>query len=80
MCRTILVMIGDPAAAEDITQDAFVRLHWGKVSRNERPGAWVRRVPFRPAVRHLQREGLRRLLEAAWEPGGSSSDVPSGGA
>jgi RNA polymerase sigma factor (sigma-70 family) len=75
--RTILVMIGDPAAAEDITQDAFVQLllHWGKVSRYERPGAWVRRVAIRLAVRHLKREGHRRLLEAAWEPGGSSSEM-----
>jgi DNA-directed RNA polymerase specialized sigma24 family protein len=33
--RTVHVLMGDYAAAEDVTQEAFVRLllHWPKVSR-----------------------------------------------
>jgi RNA polymerase sigma factor (sigma-70 family) len=68
--RTIHVLLGSSAAAEDITQDAFVQLllHWPKVSRYERPDAWVRRVAIRLAVRHLKREGRRRVVESALEP------------
>ncbi|HTY72981.1 MAG TPA: sigma-70 family RNA polymerase sigma factor [Actinomycetes bacterium] len=68
--RTIHVIVGDAAAAEDITQDAFVQLllHWRKVSHYERPDAWVRRVAIRMAVRHLKREGRRQLVEASADP------------
>jgi RNA polymerase sigma-70 factor (ECF subfamily) len=68
--RTIHVMVGSAAVAEDITQDAFVQalLHWGKVSRFDRPDAWVRRVAIRLAVRHLKREGRRELVESSLEP------------
>ncbi len=68
--RTIFVMTGNAATAEDVTQDAFVQLllHWSKVSRYERPDAWVRRVAIRLAVRHMKREGRRQLLESEWEP------------
>ena len=43
--RTVSLMLRDNARAEEIAQDAFVQLHlaWAKVSRYERPGAWVRR-------------------------------------
>ena len=41
--RTIELMIRDRARAEEITQDAFVQLylHWPRISRYERPEAWV---------------------------------------
>ena len=44
--RLLTVVLHDAAAAEDLAQDAFVRLyrHWAKVSRYESPEAWVRRV------------------------------------
>lgn len=63
--RTVYVLLGETAAAEDITQDAFVQLllHWRKVSGYERPDAWVRRVAIRLAVRYLRREGRRQVLE-----------------
>ncbi len=56
--------------AEDIVQDAFVQLlkHWRKVSRYDRPGAWVRRVAIRLAMDSLQRERLRSVLERKVEP------------
>jgi RNA polymerase sigma factor (sigma-70 family) len=64
--RTIHVLLGNAAAAEDITQDAFVQalLHWSKVSRYDRPDAWVRRVAIRLAVRHLKRERRRHVVES----------------
>ena len=73
------MLLGNAAAAEDITQDAFVQtlLHWSKVSRYERPDAWVRRVAIRLAVRHMKREQRRHLLEGAAEAAydGPAADV-----
>lgn len=73
--RTVELMLRDHGRAEELTQDAFVQLlrHWGKVSRYERPDAWVRRVAIRLAVRSLRRDRLwqlvrGRLLMAEPEP------------
>jgi len=63
--KSVFLILHDRQRAEDITQDAFVQLyaHWLKVSRYERPDAWVRRVAIRMAVRHLKRERRRTVLE-----------------
>ena len=68
--RTVFLILHDRQRAEDITQDAFIQLysHWGKVSRYERPGAWVRRVAIRLAVRHQKRERIRAVIERNAEP------------
>jgi RNA polymerase sigma-70 factor (ECF subfamily) len=63
--RTVMLVVRDIGRAEDITQEAFIQLlgHWRKISRYERPDAWVRRVAIRLAVRAARRERLRPLLE-----------------
>lgn len=63
--RTVYLILGDRGRAEDVAQEAFVQLlsHWKKVSRYERPDAWVRRVAIRLAVRTLRRDRLRGALE-----------------
>lgn len=63
--RTVYLILGDRGRAEDVTQEAFVQLlsHWKKVSRYERPDAWVRRVAIRLAMRTLRRDRLRGVLE-----------------
>jgi len=63
--RSVFFVLHDRAKAEDIAQDAFVQLyaHWAKVSKYERPEAWVRRVAIRLAVRAARRERLRQVLE-----------------
>ena len=68
--RTVYLILHDLDRAEDIVQDAFVQLlkHWRKVSRYDRPGAWVRRVAIRLAMDSLQRERLRSVLERKVEP------------
>jgi RNA polymerase sigma-70 factor (ECF subfamily) len=68
--RTVFLILHDRQRAEDITQDAFIQLysHWGRVSRYERPGAWVRRVAIRLALRHQNRERIRAVLERNAEP------------
>jgi DNA-directed RNA polymerase specialized sigma24 family protein len=51
------LVVGDVEAAREIAQDAFTQLfiHWRRVSGYERPGAWVRRVAIRMAVRESGR-------------------------
>jgi DNA-directed RNA polymerase specialized sigma24 family protein len=63
--RTAFLIVRDPQRAEDVAQDAFVQLyqHWRKVSRYERPEAWVRRVAIRLAVREVKRARVREVLE-----------------
>ena len=63
--RTVFLVLHDRSRAEDIAQDAFIKLlqHWRTVSQYERPEAWVRRVAIRMAVRDARRENLRTLLE-----------------
>lgn len=63
--RTIYLIVNDRGSAEDIAQDAFVKLldNWAKVSRYEQPDAWVRRVAIRLASRAAKRERMRSILE-----------------
>jgi RNA polymerase sigma-70 factor (ECF subfamily) len=65
VARTVYLIVHDAQRAEDLTQEAFLKLlqHWKKVSRYERPGAWVRRVAIRLATKQARRERLRGLLE-----------------
>jgi RNA polymerase sigma-70 factor, ECF subfamily len=65
VARTVYIIVRDRQRAEDITQETFLRLlqHWAKVSRYERPAAWVRRVAIRLATKQVRRERLRAQLE-----------------
>ena len=68
--RTAFLIVRDQQRAEDVAQDAFVQLyqHWGKVSRYERPEAWVRRVAIRLAVREVKRTRVREVLQLKTPP------------
>jgi RNA polymerase sigma factor (sigma-70 family) len=50
-------IVGDTEVAREIVQDAFVAalVHWRRVSGYDNPGAWVRRVAIRDAVRAAKR-------------------------
>jgi RNA polymerase sigma factor (sigma-70 family) len=74
--RTVYLMVHDTETARDIAQDAFIQLltRWKKISRYERPDAWVRRVAIRMAVRAIRRERLRLRVES--EVDHSSLPVP----
>ena len=56
--KAVYLILGEREAARDVTQDAFAQLyvHWPKVRRYDRPGAWVRRVAIRLALRQRTRE------------------------
>ena len=68
--RTAFFIVHDPQRAEDIAQDAFVQAyqHWRKIARYERPEAWVRRVAIRIAVRQVNRDRARGILERSGSP------------
>jgi RNA polymerase sigma-70 factor (ECF subfamily) len=58
--QTLALACGDLAAAEDATQDAFAQAwaRWGRISRYDNPGAWVRRVAINK-LRNAHRSRLR---------------------
>lgn len=63
--RTVYFIVDSHSRAEDVTQEAFLQLfsHWKRVARYDRPGAWVRRVAIRQAVRERTRDRKRSELE-----------------
>jgi RNA polymerase sigma-70 factor (ECF subfamily) len=56
--RSLTLVFGDRAAAEDAAQVGFERAlrRWSTVSRHERPGTWVYVVAVRHGRRRLARE------------------------
>ena len=64
MVRALTILAGDPEAAADAVQDAFVQAHrhWARVSRLDNPTAWVRHA----AINRLrnQRRGHNRMIAA----------------
>ncbi len=63
--RTIFLVIGDRARAEEVAQDAFLKMfqRWSTVRRYERPDAWARRVAIRMAIKQAKRDRRRTELE-----------------
>lgn len=55
--RVVTPIVGSVADGEAVVQDAFLKafVRWGRIGRYDRPGAWVRRVALRDAVRHAGR-------------------------
>jgi RNA polymerase sigma factor (sigma-70 family) len=76
VARTALLVLRDRAAAEDVTQEAFVQLyvHWRKVSSYDSPQAWVRRVAIRLASRTAQRDRMRQMLHLRAGPAETAFD------
>lgn len=76
--RTVFLVVHDQAQAEELAQDAFVQLlgRWSRIAMYEQPGAWVRRVAIRMAVRAAKRERARRVLERRAAPMSIVPDLP----
>jgi RNA polymerase sigma-70 factor (ECF subfamily) len=64
--QSTFVVLRDRGRAEEVTQDAFVRLYekWAGAVAIEHPRAWVRRVAVRNAIRRAQRERFVPVAEA----------------
>jgi len=80
-----VMIVGDRATAEEIVQDAFERTYarWAKVSRMDRPGAWVRRAVLNQSISTARRstaerralDRLRRRREVTVEAPTASTEI-----
>jgi RNA polymerase sigma-70 factor (ECF subfamily) len=79
LVRVLTLVCGDQAEAEEVAQDAFVRLlpRWDKVSRYEDPEAWLRLVAFR--LLSNRRRRARNRLAALCRTGASPDVAPPTG-
>jgi putative glutamine amidotransferase len=76
LTRRLQRMVGDPGAAEDLRQEAFVRA-WQSAPRDasdDHLRAWVHRTARNLAVDHLRRRSVRDWVEFADETIGSTPD------
>lgn len=64
--RTAQMILQHRQAAEDVAQEAFTRLyrHWSKVSKYEKPEAWVRRIAIRIAAREVRKQRARSAFKS----------------
>ena len=79
--QALALACGDLAAAEDATQEAFAQawVRWGRISRYDNPGAWVRRVAINK-LRNAHRSRLRgeaAVLRMTYEVASAPPDEPA---
>jgi RNA polymerase sigma-70 factor (ECF subfamily) len=65
IARTVFLIVGDAPTAEEIVQEAFAKAwsRWRDVARADRPGAWIRTVAVRLALRRRKRRRRGAELE-----------------
>ncbi|GAC1653635.1 MAG: RNA polymerase sigma factor RpoE [Candidatus Dormibacteraceae bacterium] len=63
--RTLAAMLGDPAAAEDCTQDAFLKgfRAWGAWKADAPAEAWIHRIAINTALSFMRKRRLREVGE-----------------
>lgn len=63
--RTLISITGDPAAAEDCTQDAFLQAFkaWGKWKQDAPAEAWLHRIAINTAISYRRKQRLREVGE-----------------
>jgi RNA polymerase sigma-70 factor (ECF subfamily) len=64
--RAIRAVVLESAAAEDLTQETFVRAYRARnrYTPTAPPGAWLRRIGINLAISYLRRQKLARFLPA----------------
>ena len=61
LVRTAAAIVGSGAVAEELVNDAFIRLR-GRLDDVDAPGPYVRRIVVNLALRHLRRRRLERSV------------------
>lgn len=79
LVRMAALLLGDEGAAEEVVQDAFVKLHtgWRRVRDAEKAPAWLRTAVLNGARSHLRHRHVRRRLD---QPAPLSTPSAEGGA
>jgi RNA polymerase sigma-70 factor (ECF subfamily) len=72
LLRALVAIGGDPDAAEDAAQEAFVRAHRTGLARLDRPGAWLLVVGTRELIRSRRRH---KVEDQRWAERGQA-DAP----
>lgn len=74
LLEMVWVFVGDKATAEDIVQEAFIRLHraWPRIHDRNRVLAYLRTTAF-----NLARSGFRRRMVALRHRPAAPPDAPS---
>ena len=74
----LTVLGGDRAEAEDVAQEAFVRLleHWQRIAEYDDPRAWLRQVATRMLISRARRRKVARLALPRLR-GGQTSEPPT---
>ena len=72
-------LTGDRRDAEDLVQDTMVKafIHWARLSRYGKPGAWCHRVLTRACRDHWQRRRTRERYLNAQRVGEPTVDGPA---
>ncbi|MEG6615331.1 sigma-70 family RNA polymerase sigma factor [Peptococcaceae bacterium 1198_IL3148] len=63
LVRQAVFMLGERAAAEDVVQEAFLRLHNIGITAVNNPSAWLGRVTNNLCYNYMRGEGNRRRRE-----------------
>jgi len=63
--RTLISITGDPAAAEDCTQDAFLQAFkaWKRWKQDAPAEAWLHRIAINTAISYKRKQKLRQVGE-----------------
>jgi RNA polymerase sigma-70 factor (ECF subfamily) len=77
LVQVLTLVAGSRAEAEDVVQEAFVRLipRWSKISTYDDPEAWVRAVAFRILSNRFRRARHAMAVSRRTERGAPSTEV-----
>jgi RNA polymerase sigma-70 factor, ECF subfamily len=77
LVRTLTAVLGDPAAAEDCVQEAFVRAWkaWPRWRPEAAVEAWMYRIALNVAFSHRRRQKVRQVTERLLRPSLGRADV-----
>ncbi len=77
--RTLVSMLGDVAAAEDCTQDAFLKAFraWGTWKQDAPAEAWLHRIAINTAISYRRKQTLRGVGELVRRLGRPAEEDPA---